>query len=148
MASVNKVFLIGNLGRDPEVRYTTSGQAVANLSVATSESWKDKATGERKEETTWHTVVAWGKDAEFCGQYLAKGATVYVEGRNVTRKYKDRDGNERTAYEVKADRVQGIGRANAQRDDGPSEPEPRQPSGRGRGDAQTGAPMAGDDIPF
>jgi single-strand DNA-binding protein len=105
MASVNKVILIGNLGRDPEVRYLPSGDAVANLSVATTEVWKDKA-GEKQEQTEWHRVAFFGRQAEICGEYLRKGGSVYVEGRLQTRKWTDKDGNERYTTEIRGDRMQ------------------------------------------
>jgi len=89
MAGINKVIIVGHLGKDPEVRYTPSGSAVANFSVATSETWKDKTTGEKKERTEWHRIVAWDKLGEICGEYLSKGRQVYVEGRLQTRSYDD-----------------------------------------------------------
>lgn len=109
MASVNKVILIGNLGRDPEVRYMPSGDAVATLSVATTDTWKDKATGERKEQTEWHRVSFFGRTAEVCGQYLKKGSAVYVEGSLRTRKYTDKDGVEKYATEIRGDAMQMLG---------------------------------------
>ncbi|MCC7549628.1 MAG: single-stranded DNA-binding protein [Burkholderiales bacterium] len=108
MASVNKVILIGNLGRDPEVRYLPSGEAVANFSIATTEKWKDKA-GETQEQTEWHRVSFFGRQAEICGEYLRKGSSVYVEGRLQTRKWTDKDGNERTTTEIRGDRMQMLG---------------------------------------
>ncbi len=108
MAAINKVILIGNLGADPEIRYTPSGTAVANFSVATSEKWVNKQ-GEKQERTEWHRIVAWGKLGEFCGQYLAKGKQVYVEGRLRTRSWEDRDGNKRWTTEVIAQRLQLLG---------------------------------------
>jgi single-strand DNA-binding protein len=103
---INKVILIGNLGRDPEVRYTTDGAAVATFSVATSMEWTDKGTGEKKERTEWHRVVAWRKLGEICGQYLSKGSQVYIEGRLQTRDWQDKDGNKRYTTEVVATDVQ------------------------------------------
>ncbi|MGQ9686246.1 MAG: single-stranded DNA-binding protein [Thiobacillaceae bacterium] len=108
MASVNKVILIGNLGRDPEVRYMPSGDAIANLSVATTETWKDK-TGEKQEATEWHRVVFFGKQAEICGQYLKKGSQIYVEGSLRTRKWQDKDGQDRYTTEIRGDRMQMLG---------------------------------------
>ncbi len=105
---VNKVILIGNLGRDPEVRFTPSGQAVARLSVATTERWRDQQ-GQPQERTEWHNVVVWGKQAESCGQYLAKGRQVYVEGRIQSRTYDDKDGNKRTVVEIIAQTVRFLG---------------------------------------
>jgi single-strand DNA-binding protein len=100
MASVNKVILIGNLGKDPEVRYTTAGKAIANITVATSESWKDKATGEKQEKTEWHRVTFFDKLAEIVGQYLKKGSSIYLEGKLQTRKWKDKDGQDRYTTEI------------------------------------------------
>lgn len=108
MASVNKVILIGNLGRDPEVKYTPSGTAVANFSVATSDSYMDK-DGNKQEKTEWINAVVWGKQAELCGQYLSKGRQVYIEGRLQTRSYDDKEGNKRYVTEVVAQRVQFLG---------------------------------------
>ena len=108
MASVNKVILLGNLGRDPETRYTTGGDAVTNLRIATSEQWKDKA-GEKQERTEWHSVVLFGRQAEVAGEYLKKGRSVYIEGRLQTRKYTDKEGVEKYSTEVVADRMQLLG---------------------------------------
>lgn len=105
--NLNKVILIGRLGRDPEMRYTPSGQPVANLSVATDESYTGK-DGQKVEKTEWHRIVVWGKQAEFCGNYLAKGRLVYVEGKLETRKWTDKDGAEKYTTEIKADRVLGL----------------------------------------
>lgn len=149
MASINKVILIGNLGRDPEVRYTTGGTPVANFSMATTDRWNDPS-GEKKERTEWHKIVVWAKQAEFVGNYLKKGNQVYVEGSLQTREWTDRDGNKRYTTEVKAQVVQGLGG----RGDGPrasaSSAEPAE--------ASSGAPTASepegtpsysdDDIPF
>jgi single-strand DNA-binding protein len=108
MASVNKVILIGNLGRDPEVRYMPSGDAVANISIATTETWKDK-NGEKQEKTEWHRVAMFGKTAEIAGEYLKKGSQVYIEGRLETRKWTDKEGQERYTTEIRADRMQMLG---------------------------------------
>lgn len=109
MASgVNKVIIIGRLGADPEVRYTTNGGAVANFTLATNESWTDKS-GQKQERTEWHRVVAWGKLGELCGQYLAKGRQAYVEGRLQTRDWNDKDGNKRYTTEVIAQNIQFLG---------------------------------------
>lgn len=97
---VNKVILVGNLGQDPEIRYMPSGGAVANISIATSESWKDKATGEQKEKTEWHRVVIFGKLAEIAGEYLKKGSQVYIEGALQTRKWTDQSGNDKYTTEI------------------------------------------------
>ncbi len=110
MASVNKVIIVGNLGRDPETRYLPSGEAVTNISVATTETWKDKASGEKKEATEWHRVAFFGKLAEISGEYLKKGSQVYVEGRLRTRKYQDKEtGKDRYSTEIIGDRMQMLG---------------------------------------
>src|SRR5258705_5223704 len=129
MASVNKVILIGNLGRDPETRYTTGGDAVTNLNIATSEQWKDKS-GEKQERTEWHRVVLFGRQAEIAGEYLKKGRSVYIEGRLQTRKYTDKDGVEKYSTEIVADRMQLIGGA-------------RDAGAGGGGDAEFAAASAG-----
>lgn len=113
MASVNKVILVGNLGRDPEVRYTPNGDAVANYSIATTETWKDK-NGMRQEKTEWHNVVMYRRLAEIAGEYLKKGSQVYIEGRLQTRKWQDKQGNDRYTTEIVADHMQMLG----QRDGG------------------------------
>ncbi len=109
MASVNKVILVGNLGKDPETRYMSGGDAVCNITIATSESWKDKNTGEKREITEWHKVVFYRKLAEIAGQYLRKGSSVYVEGRIRTRKWQDKDGNDRYTTEIEATEMQMLG---------------------------------------
>jgi single-strand DNA-binding protein len=109
MASLNKVMIIGNLGRDPEVRYTADGAAIANISLATTSSWKDKNSGEKKEETEWHRVVFYNKLAEIVGQYAKKGRPLYVEGRLKTRKWTDKDGVEKYTTEIVADQMQLLG---------------------------------------
>ncbi len=110
MASVNKVILVGNLGRDPEVRYSPDGAAICNLSLATTSQWKDKASGERREETEWHRVVMYNRLAEIAGEYLKKGRSVYIEGRLKTRKWQDKDtGADRYSTEIVADQMQMLG---------------------------------------
>ena len=109
MASINKVILIGNLGRDPEVRYTPSGAAVCNVSVATTRNWKDKASGDKVEETEWHRVVFYDRLAEIAGEYLRKGRPVYVEGRLKTRKWQDKDGKDTYTTEIVAEQMQLLG---------------------------------------
>ena len=109
MASVNKVILVGNLGADPETRYMPNGDAVANIRMATTESWKDKASGEKREITEWHRVVFYRKLAEIVGQYLKKGSAVYVEGRIRTRKWTDKEGQERYTTEIEANEMQMLG---------------------------------------
>jgi single-strand DNA-binding protein len=109
MASINKVILIGNLGRDPEVRYSADGAAVCTISIATTSTWKDKNTGEKKEETEWHRVVFYNRLAEIAGEYLKKGRSVYIEGRLKTRKWQDKDGQEKYTTEIIADQMQMLG---------------------------------------
>ena len=108
--SVNKVILVGNLGKDPELRYTPSGTAVATFSIATSERYKDRE-GQQQEKTEWHNIVAWRQLAEICGKYLHKGKQVYIEGKIQTRSYEDRDGNKKYMTEIVADQMQMLGRA-------------------------------------
>jgi len=153
MAGVNKAILVGNLGRDPELRYTQNGQAVVNFTLATSESWTDKS-GERVERTEWHRIVVWGKTGEMCAQYLSKGRTVYVEGRIQTREWEDKDGNKRYTTEINAQTVNFIGPRTG---GGGGEPSV---GGSGGGSRDAGAsaggsgppsdsgPPADDDIPF
>jgi single-strand DNA-binding protein len=109
MASVNKVILVGNLGKDPETRYAPSGSAICNVTIATSRNWKDKASGERREETEWHRVVFYDRLAEIAGEYLRKGRPVYVEGRLKTRKWTDKEGQERYTTEIIAEEMQLLG---------------------------------------
>lgn len=135
--SVNKVLLIGNLGKDPEVRFTPSGRAVARFPLATSEVWNDQE-GQRQERTEWHNIVVWGKQAETCGQYLAKGRQVFVEGAIRTRQYDDKEGNKRYITEITAQRVQFLGGARGgEAARGASEETPPAP-----------ATAEDDDIPF
>src|SRR3989441_12742618 len=150
MGSVNKVILVGNLGRDAELRYTPGGAAVATLNMATTEVWNDKA-GQRQEKTEWHRVVLWGKSAESLSEYLTKGKQIYVEGRLQTRQWDDKDGNKRYTTEIRGDRVVllggggGGGRAAAASVDRAAEatvaaghaPAPESPE-----------PLTDDDIPF
>jgi single-strand DNA-binding protein len=158
MASVNKVILIGNLGRDPETRYTADGAAITNITLATTDTWKDKATGEKKEQTEWHRVAFFGRLAEIAGEYLKKGRQVYVEGRLRTRKWQDKDGQDRYTTEVIADTMQmlgsreGMGGGAAEFDGGHDEPRApaRAPAGRSAPAAKPASSMADmdDDIPF
>lgn len=147
MAGVNKAILIGNLGRDPELRYTQSGQPVANFTLATTETWNKKDGGGKEERTEWHRIVAWGRTAELCTQYLAKGRTVYIEGRIQTREWEDREGKKQRTTEVVAQTVQFLGNRGAG-------------AGAGAGAGGSGASSSGsadpgpsepppdDDIPF
>jgi len=130
MASVNKVILVGNLGRDPETRYATSGAAICNITVATSRQWKDKASGEKKEETEWHRVVFYDRLAEIAGEYLKKGRPVYVEGRLKTRKWQDKEGQDRYTTEIIAEEMQLLGS--------------REGGGGGGGGGGAGASPSGD----
>jgi single-strand DNA-binding protein len=107
--SVNKVILIGRLGKDPEMKYTPNGMGVCTLTLATSESWNDKSSGQKQEKTEWHRVVVWGKLAELCNQYLSKGRQAYVEGKLQTRSWDDQSGNKRYSTEINANTVQFIG---------------------------------------
>ncbi len=136
MASVNKVILIGNLGRDPEVRYATSGSAICNVTIATSRQWKDKTSGERQEETEWHRVVFYDRLAEIAGEYLKKGRPVYVEGRLKTRKWTDKDGVEKYTTEIVADQMQLLGSREGMGDGG------GEGGGGGGGGGQRSAPAA------
>lgn len=142
---INKVILIGNLGSDPELKYTAGGTAVATLSVATSRRWKDK-DGQMKDETEWHRVIVWSQSAEFCSNYLSKGSKVYVEGRLQTRKWKDQNGNDRYTTEIVAATVQSLSpRANESTGGGGYEqpPLPQEPFGGMMGGGNTG-----EDVPF
>lgn len=125
MASVNRVIIIGNLGKDPDVRYIPSGEAVANLSIATTEKWKDKQ-GQVQELVEWHRVNFFGRQAEVCGEYLKKGSAVYIEGSLRTRKYTDKEGIERYATEIRGDRMQMLGGRSARNesDDAPTQEQP------------------------
>lgn len=169
MAGVNKVILIGNLGKDPEVRYTAGGQSVANFNIATSESWNDKQ-GQKQERTEWHRIVVWGKQAEHCGEYLSKGRQVYVEGRLQTREWTDKEGRKQYTTEVVATNITFLGggekgggarrSGGAPADDfGPPPPGFEEPSGGGGGSSGGGSSRGGssggggggpsdDDIPF
>ena len=143
MASVNKAIIVGTLGRDPEIRYMPNGDAACNLSVATSESWKDKS-GEKQERTEWHRISMFGKLAEIAGQYLAKGSSVYLEGKLQTRKWTDKDGVDKYTTEIIADRMQMLG-GKEQRQG--QQQEQRQESQQSRQQRPT-ADSFDDDIPF
>jgi len=157
MASVNKVILVGNLGRDPETRYSPDGAAITNVSIATTDSWKDKASGEKQEKTEWHRVVFFDRLAEIAGEYLKKGSQVYVEGRLQTRKWTDKEGHERFTTEIRAERMQMLGsRAGAgggDFDEGGSSSPPRAAAARDAGGRASSKPAPNiadldDDIPF
>jgi single-strand DNA-binding protein len=144
--SVNKVILVGNLGKDPEVRYTQTGSAVANFSIATSEQWNDR-DGKKQERTEWHNIVVWGKSAEHCGQYLSKGRQVFVEGSIRTRSYDDKSGNKRYITEIVAQRVQFLGGGGGSR--GPvAGMESAGMDDMAMGGMGGGQPPSDDDIPF
>ena len=153
MASVNKVIIVGNLGKDPETRYAPSGDAVTNIFVATTETWKDKASGEKREATEWHRVVFFGKLAEIAGQYLKKGSQVYLEGKLKTRKWQDKDGQDRFTTEINADEMKMLGsKGDGQQQEGqrPQQTQQRPPANTQR---QPQGPAGGvsdfdDDIPF
>ena len=156
---VNKVILIGNVGSDPELKYTTSGAGVTNFSVATNETWTDKNTGERQERAEWHRIVAWGKLAEICNQYLRKGSKVYIEGRLQTRSWEGQDGQKRYTTEIVAGEMQMLDSREDAGGGGQQKQPAAAPSGAQQG-AQQGAPPAGgapesppfndadDDLPF
>jgi len=143
MAGINKVIIVGNLGRDPEISYMPSGKAVTKFSVATSESWKDKTTGEKKERTEWHRIIAYDKLGEICGEYLAKGRQVYVEGKLQTRSYDDKEGVKRYTTEIIANDVQFLGG----RESGGGRPNSGGAPPKDVGGGQ-GQPPGDDDIPF
>lgn len=156
---INKVILVGNLGNDPEIRYMPSGGAVANLTLATSESWKDKVTGEDKEKTEWHRVSIFGKLAEIAGEYLRKGSQVYIEGQLQTRKWQDQNGQDRYSTEVVVQGFNGVmqmlgGRAQGENPQQPQQPAPQQSAPRQQAPQQpqqqyNEPPMDfDDDIPF
>jgi single-strand DNA-binding protein len=156
MASVNKVILIGNLGKDPEVRYAPSGSAICNVTLATSRQWKDKTSGEKQEETEWHRVVFYDRLAEIAGEYLKKGRPVYVEGRLKTRKWTDKEGVEKYTTEIVADQMQLLGSREGTGGDEASggqrsAPAARPPAGRpavAAPKSSTGFDNMDDDIPF
>jgi single-strand DNA-binding protein len=154
MASVNKVILVGNLGRDPETRYTTSGDAVTNIRLATTDTWKDKA-GEKQERTEWHNIVFYGRQAEIAGEYLKKGRQIYVEGRLQTRKWQDKEGQDRYTTEIIADRMQMLGSREGGGAPVAAEPSERASGAEARAGGKGSAPVAkknvddlDDDIPF
>lgn len=154
---VNKVILIGNLGNDPDIRYTAGGAAVANISLATAESWRDKETGEQQERTEWHRIVFFGRLAEIVGEYLKKGSQIYVEGRLQTRKWQDKDGNDKYTTEIVANEMQMLGSrggagassgyepAAAKTDSAPAQPAPGSSPGQAPKRANDDFD---DDIPF
>ena len=146
MGSVNKVILVGNLGRDAELRFTPGGAAVATLNMATTEVWNDKQ-GQKQEKTEWHRIVLWGKQAESLQEYLVKGKQIYVEGRLQTRQWDDKDGNKRYTTEIKADRVTLLGGGGGGRSGG-MERGGGHAAGSQAQDEPPMEPMTDDDIPF
>ncbi len=151
---INKVILVGNLGQDPEIRYTPGGMAIANITVATSDSWKDKQTGEQQERTEWHRVVFFSRLAEITGEYLKKGSQVYIEGRLQTRKWKDQSGQDRYTTEIVANEMQMLGsrskgaEAAPQNDYNESRPASKPATTSSAAPAPAGFDDFDDDIPF
>lgn len=151
MAGINKVILVGNLGADPEVRYTSGGTAVANFTMATSESWKDKNSGEKKQKTEWHRIVIWGAQAEVAGQYLNKGRQIYLEGKLQTRKWQDNNGTDRYVTEIVASHFLMVGgRRDSQGNQNPTPNQNQKPNNQNNGydGGYSGFPNMDDDIPF
>ena len=150
MGSVNKVLLLGRLGQDIELRYTPNGDAVGNVTMATSETWKDKSTGERKEKTEWHRLVIWGRRAEGLKDYLLKGTQIYVEGRLQTRQWEAKDGGKRSTTEVKVDSIEfvGGGRGTADRPAANNTTNDYQAESAPKPDAVPQQELTDDDIPF
>ncbi|MDP2170356.1 MAG: single-stranded DNA-binding protein [Rhodocyclaceae bacterium] len=156
MASVNKVILVGHLGKDPEMRYMPNGDAVCNITVATSDTWTDKSSGEKKEATEWHRVAMFRRLAEISGQYLKKGSQVYVEGALKTRKWQDKDGNDRYTTEIIADEMKMLGKREGMGDAPPRESGGGRPAARqaaqnapaSNGNTGGGFGDVEDDIPF
>lgn len=156
MASVNKVILVGNLGRDPEVRYSADGNAICNISIATTSNWKDKSSGERREETEWHRVVMYNRLAEIAGEYLRKGRPVYIEGRLRTRKWQNKEGQDQYTTEIIADQMQMLGGREGGSDGASGYDSGSRPASRPQAE-RPAAPASGsgaklgdldDDIPF
>ena len=158
---VNKVILVGNLGKDPEVKYTASGAAVTNVTIATSESWNDKQTGEKQEKTEWHRVVFFRRLAEVAGEYLRKGSQVYIEGKLQTRKWQDQSGQDRYTTEIVANEMQMLGSRGGDSAQRPQQggggfrnnpqaqqPQQAQQSQQSQGQSSAGSDFADDDIPF
>jgi single-strand DNA-binding protein len=154
MGSVNKVILVGNLGRDAELRYTPGGAPVATLNLATTEVWNDKTSGQKQEKTEWHRIVLWGKSAESLSEYLTKGKQIYVEGRLQTRKWQDKDGNDKYTTEIRGDRIVLLGGGGGGGTGGGGGARPQRqaaPSTGGGEHEPMGEPisdLSDDDIPF
>lgn len=155
-AAVNKVILVGHLGRDPEVRYTQDGRAICNFTMATTDTWKDKNSGEKRERTEWHRIVVFGRLAEICGEYLSKGRQIYVEGRLQTHKWQGQDGQDRWTTEVVIDQRGTMQMLGSREGGGPASGSGRRPqentgggmSGGGDYNSPPAYPDADDDIPF
>ena len=146
---VNKAIIVGNLGRDPEVRYSASGNAIANVTVATTDSWKDRQSGERQERTEWHRVVFFNRLAEIVAEYLKKGSQVFIEGRIQTRKWEDKEGNERWTTEIVANEMQMLGsRGGGGMQGGPADDSGAAPAPGGGGSSGFSDSEFDDDIPF
>jgi single-strand DNA-binding protein len=145
---INKVILVGNLGQDPETRYMPSGKAVTNLRLATSDSWKDKQTGEQREQTEWHSVVMYDRLAEIAAEYLRKGSQIYVEGRLKTRKWQDKEGKDRYTTEIIANEMQMLGSRRGARPGAEPRGEPRTAPTQQRAAQPAAAGEVDDDIPF
>ena len=145
MAGINKVIIVGNLGSDPEIRTMPNGEQVANITVATSESWTDKNTGERKEQTEWHRIVLYRRLAEIAGQYLHKGSQVYIEGRLKTRKWQDNNGQDRYTTEIQGDNLQMLGGRN--QDAAQNQP-PKQQDKQQKAQSEPPVDAFDDNIPF
>ncbi len=145
---VNKVIIVGSLGADPEVKQLASGNAVANISVATNESWKDKNSGENIEKTEWHRIVVFGKLAEICGQYLRKGSQVYFEGKLQTRKWQDQSGQDRYSTEIMANEMQMLGGRNSSASEVTESTSPKQSEGQQNGHLSANGIPGFDDEPF
>ena len=143
--SINKVTLIGRLGRDPELKYTASGTAYCRFSMATDDQWTDRNTGERQEKTEWHNIIAWNRLAEICGQYLAKGRLVYIEGSISSRQYEDKDGVKRTSFDIKARDMVLLGSPGGE---GGQRPAPAPEPAATTTPAAGGSTITDDDIPF
>lgn len=147
MASVNKVILVGNLGRDPELKYTPNGTAIANFTLATNEKWKDRE-GKETEQTEWHRIVAFGKLAEICGEYLHKGKQIYLEGKIRSRTYKDREGVDKTIVEIRAENMVMLGRGEGQGGGRPEGQAPKTASGPKPAPERPEPEYSDEDIPF
>jgi single-strand DNA-binding protein len=146
MKGINKAIIVGHLGKDPETRYTAGGRAITNFSVATSESWKDKQTGEKQEKTEWHRIVSFGRLAEVCGEFLRKGSLVYIEGKITTRKWQDKQGQDRYSTEIVASEMQMLGGKGGEQK--PRQQEQQQGGFGEGGFREEEQEFTDDDIPF